>query len=229
MEETIELKELFSIIKKRLLMIIMFGFLAAVISGAVSFFVLTPIFQTSTQLIVNNATEGNALTQGDIQASVNLINTYREIIRSPFIMEQVIDELNLNASVGEIQNSITVNSTNNSQVLTITVRHEDPAVARDVANTTASVFQENLGDLMNVENISVLAQADLRTTPVEPRPMMNMAIGAVVGVMIGVGLTFLLEYMDGKVKTEQDIKRLVDLPILGVVPWMSAEDFDKKA
>ena len=229
MEETIELRELFVIIKKRLLMIIVLGFLGTAISGAVSFFVLTPIYQTSTQLIVSNAGDGNQITQSDISLSLNLMNTYRDILISPIILDQVVEELNADISRGQVQNAISVTNASNSQVLVLTVRFEDPAIAREIANTTARVFQENLGDILSIDNVSILAEAELRTNPVEPRPTVNMAIGAMVGIMIGVGLAFLLEYLDGKVKSEQDVKKITELPVLGVVPWMTAEDYEKEA
>ena len=226
MEETIELKELFLIIKKRLLMICILGFTAMVISGGVSFFVLTPKYETSAQLIVNASHEANQITNTDIQASFNLMNTYSDIITSEAIIGEVIEILNLDDySVSQLQKFVTVNISSNSQVFSISVKHEDPILARDIANEIAEVFQKQVVTLMNVENVSILTTANLPTRPVEPNPMMNMAIGLVVGLMAGIGATFILEYLDTKVKTEQDIEKLLGIPVLGVVPIMTAEDF----
>lgn len=228
MEETIELKELFLIIKKHMLMICILGFIAMVISGGVSFFFLTPKFEASTQLIVNSVTENNQITNQDIQASFNLMNTYRDILRAPIILDDVIENLNLEYNVTLLQGFITASNSNNSQVLSVTVKHETPSLAQDIANEVAEVFQGKIGGIMSVENVSVLAPAEMPTRPVEPRPMMNMAIGLVVGLMIGIGATFILEYFDTKIKTEQDIEKLTGLPVLGVVATMSIEDFKNK-
>lgn len=228
MEETIELKELFLIIKKHMLMICILGFIAMVISGGVSFFFLTPKFEASTQLIVNSVTENNQITNQDIQASFNLMNTYRDILRAPIILDDVIENLNLEYNVTLLQGFITASNSNNSQVLSVTVKHETPSLAQDIANEVAEVFQGKIGGIMSVENVSVLAPAEMPTRPVEPRPMMNMAIGLVVGLMIGIGATFILEYLDTKIKTEQDIEKLTGLPVLGVVATMSIEDFKNK-
>ena len=228
MEETIELKELFLMIKKRIIMILILGFIAMVISGAVSFFVLTPRYQTSTELIVNSAIDPNQITNSDIQASLSLINTYQDIITRPIILEEVIGNLNLDTSVAQLQGLISVSNYNNSQVLSINVKHEDPTFARDIADQVAEVFQEEIGDIMNVENVSILTPAELPMKPVEPRPMLNMTIGLVVGLVIGVGLTLILEYFDTKIKSEQDIEKLLELPVLGVVPTMTEEDFSKR-
>jgi len=228
MEETIELKELFLIIKKRMLLIAILGFTALVLSGVLSFFVLTPRYQTTTDLIVNSITDPNQITNADIQTSLNLMNTYQVILRSPIILDQVSERLGLNISGSQLQGLITVSNQNNSQVLSVSVKHEDPSKARDIANEVAEVFRNEIGDIMNVENVSILARAELPTSPVEPRPTLNMAIGFLLGLMVGVGATFILEYLDTKVKTEQDIEQLLELPVLGVIPNMTEEDFKKR-
>lgn len=228
MEETIELKELFLIIKKRILMICVLGFIAMVISGGVSFFFLTPKFEATTQLIVNSSSEGNQITNQDIQASFNLMNTYSQILTSPVILDEVIDNLNLEYSPSQLQGFITASNNNNSQILSVSVTHEVPARAQAIANEVSEVFQREIGPLMNVvEGVSILASANFPTKPVGPNPIMNMAIGLIVGLMVGIGTTFVLEYLDTKVKTEQDIEKLIGLPVLGVVPTMSIEDFKK--
>lgn len=227
MEETIELKELFIIIKKRLLMICVLGVSAMFISGGVSFFALTPEFETTTQLVVNSASEANQLTNQDIQASFNLMNTYRDIIIAPIILDDVIENLNLEYSSSHLQGLITVSNNTNSQVLSISVKHEDPARAQAISNEVAEVFQSGIGNIMDVDNVSILAPAAMPTRPVYPRPLLNMAIGLVVGIMVGVGTTFILEYLDTKVKSEQDIEKLIGVPVLGVVPMMTAEEFQK--
>ena len=76
---------------------------------------------------------------------------------------------------------------------------------------------------MNVDNVAILAEATIsdNPTPIKPQPILNMLIGLVVGLMVGVGLAFLLEYMDNTIKTEQDIENLFNVPVLGVIPIVS--------
>jgi len=227
MEETIELKELFLILKKRLWLIASLATLGLGISGGVSLFLLTPIYQSYTQIIVNSAQQENQITNQDIQTSINLINTYRTIIESPRILNEVIENLDLDYTATQVAGMITVNSANNSQVFSISVRNSNPHVAADIANQTAEVFQTNIGSLMNVENSSILTPAVPGDSPVEPRPPLNMAIGLIVGAMLGVGLAFVMEYLDTRIKSEQEIEKLIGVPVLGAVPHVSAKDFKK--
>lgn len=224
MEETISLKDIFQTIKKRLWLIAMITAVAIATVGVVSFFFLTPVYQSSTQILVNQkASDQPYLNQSDIRTNIELINTYNEIIKTPAILDIVKEELNLSESLGDV---ITVGSTNNSQLMKLTVQHTDPQVAVDIANTTANVFKEEIVKLMNVDNVSILSPAVLaeNPVPVKPNPMLNMAIALVVGLMAGVGLAFLLEYMDNTIKTEQDIEKLLELPVLGAIPQINLED-----
>lgn len=218
MEETISLKELLQTLRKRLLLILSITFVAVLVSGIVSFYFLTPIYQSSTQFLVNQAKDDQPVyNPGEIQTNLQLINTYNVIIKSPAILDIVIKNLDLDMTAEQLNSKITVGSQTDSQVVAITVQDADPKMAADIANTTVNVFQKEIKEIMNVDNVSILAKAEVNSSPVKPNPYLNIAIAAVVGLMAGVGLAFLLEYFDNTVKDEQDIERNLDLPVLGVI------------
>lgn len=220
MEETISLQELFRTLRKRMKLIVILTALAITISGVISYIFLTPIYQASTQILVNQEkVDASALNPANIQTDLQLINTYNVIIKSSAILDKVVKELDLNSSTSELYEQITVNSEQNSQVVNITVQNENPKLAVDIANKIASVFQEQVQILMNVDNVNILAAAKLpeNPQPVKPNPVLNMAIAAVVGLMLGVGLAFLIEYLDTTIKTEQDVEDSLGLPILGLI------------
>lgn len=228
MEETISLQDLFSTLKKRIVLIISTVIIAMGIAAVVSYFFLTPIYQASTQILVNQQKyEQNQFNTQEIQTNLQLINTYNVIITSPAILSKVIENLDLDSTPAQLKNQITVNSAQNSQVVNVTVQDPEAFRAVDIANTTAEVFQDEIKHLMNVDNVNILSPAINidNPTPVKPQKLLNIAIAAVVGLMIGVGIAFLLEYLDTTVKTEQDIEDLLGLPILGIVSKLSESDF----
>jgi capsular polysaccharide biosynthesis protein len=227
MEETISLQELFKTLKKRMGLIALITIIAITISGVVSFWILTPIYQTSTQILVTQTKqEQSQFNTQDIQANLQLINTYNQIIKSPAILAIVKEELDLERSVSALNNQVTVDSAQNSQVVNISVQDENPKMAVDLANKIATVFQSEIKILMNVDNVNILTPAEIGSnpSPVKPDPMLNMAIAAVIGLMLGVGIAFLLEYLDTTMKTEQDIEDLLELPILGLISPIPDED-----
>lgn len=226
MEETISLKELFQTLRKRLWLITIITVIATTISGLVSYFYLTPVYQSSTQILVNQEkSDQTAFNYNEIQTNLQLINTYNVIIKSPPILDLVIKELDLDKSVEQLNGQITVASEQNSQVVKITVNDTDPSQAVAIANTLTVIFKEEIVKIMNVDNVSIFSPAELsdNPSPVKPQPVLNMAIAFVVGLMVGVGLAFLLEYLDNTIKTEQDVERLLELPILGTITQIDLE------
>ncbi|GAA1370469.1 YveK family protein [Peribacillus frigoritolerans] len=223
MEETISIKDIFKTLKKRWKLIMLLTLIAALISGSISYFLLTPVYQSSTQILVNQKQSENQLDSIQIKSNIDMINTYSVIIKSPAILEKVIDELELDQSVDQLSQKITINSQENSQVFSLTVQDSNPAKAVEIANTVSSIFQKEIKDIMNVDNVSVLAKAEIKEnpTPVKPNPLLNIAIAVVVGLMAGIGLAFLLEYLDNTIKDEDDIERLLDLPLLGSIQKIS--------
>ena len=220
MEETISLRDLFQVLRKRLWLIALIAIIAATISAVISFFVLTPVYQTNTQILVNQAkSEQQLYNAGAVQTNVQLISTYNDIIKSPAILDKVISKLNLDSSANSLSDQIQVTSSEDSQVAQITVEDTNAKRANEIANTTAAVFQTEVPKIMNVDNVSILSKADLSTSksPIKPQPVLNIAIALVLGLIVGTVLSFLLDYLDNTLKTEQDIENVLELPIMGII------------
>lgn len=217
-EETISLGELFSILKRSKWLIASLTIVAALIAFLVSSFVIQPTYEASTQVLVApKETQNNMIDSSQVQSSVALVNTYRVIIQSPTILEQV--QNNVVGAPENISNLISVNSEQNSQVINIKVQHTNPVMATDIANEISSVFSKEVKELMSgVDNVKVLSDASVPMSPVSPNILLNTAIAAVLGMMIGVAIAFLKVVLDRRIKTEQDVETILELPVLGSIP-----------
>jgi capsular polysaccharide biosynthesis protein len=228
MEETISLKEIFEVVKKRLMLIILCVLGAALLAAVASFFILTPSYESSSQFIVNQAEQDKAMKYevNDIRTNVELINTYNVIIKSNAILEDVSESLNGIYSADDLKDKIQVSSEQDSQVVTVTATDEKAELAVDIANTTVETFQDKIADIMNVDNVSVLTKAVMKDdpSPVAPRPLLNIAIAVVLGGMVGVGIAFLLAYLDNTIRTEEDVEKQLELPLLGVISHIDGGD-----
>ncbi|MCC5894477.1 MAG: chain-length determining protein [Alkalibacterium sp.] len=224
MEEEISLKELFGIVKKRLGLIINLTLIGLLILGFYTFFIATPEYSSTTQLLVNRTQQADAIQRSDIDTNVQLINTYKDIINGPVILDEVREDLDLDLSHGALSDQITISNEANSQVFSIRVVDTNPYSAAMIANTTASVFQENLDEIMNVDNVTVISAAEPNINPISPNHTLNLAIGVILGGMIGVGLAFLLEFLDNTVKDEKFIVEELGWTSLGRISEMNADE-----
>jgi len=228
MEETISLNEIFDVLKKRMKIIIASTVIIALLVALVSLFILTPMYEASSQFIVNEKTEDqiNRVDTGAIKSNIDLINTYNVIITSPAILDDVVDKLSLDYGPGALASKINVSSEQNSQVVTVTVTDENQKKAADIANGVVSTFQTEIPEIMNVDNVSVLTVAEVLEDPsqVSPNVQLNIAIGLILGLMVGVGLAFLIEYLDTTVKTGKDIEKYIDIPIIGSISTVERDD-----
>ena len=228
MEGTIGLQELLLIIKKRLILVAILAFVSTTITSIFTHFFITPIYQVSTQLVVSRSDIDNAITSAEISGINQLMNTFNQIMVSPRILDRVIKELNLNESSVSLRRRLEASTARDSQVIILTVQHEHPVLAYDIANKTAEVFARDIPDIMNFDNVNILAPALIPSSPVSPRLVRNAGMGFLIGTMSGILLTLLIEFLDKTIKTEQDVEKLINLPVLGMIPIMTPEDFEDR-
>ena len=219
MEETIDLREYFAIIKKRFWIIGLISVIAMVISGVISFFVLSPVYEAKTTLIVNTDQKNDDTITGDeFSVTQRLAVTYGEIIKSRTVLEPVIEKLGLDISYDDLSKMVTVSPVKDTQIINISVQDTNPLKAKDIANSIPEVFTKEVKRITKANSVEVIDKAVEPLSPIKPNKLMNVLIAFVLGIMIGLFVVFLIEYMDNKMKTPQDVEKHLDLPILGVIP-----------
>ena len=219
MEETLNLEDILDVIKRNLLMISIMTLLFGCIAAFGTLFLVTPKYEANTQILVSQSQQSEVIESQEIQASLQLVNTYRDIIKSPTVLDDVIQNLNLQETTSSVSGKIEVTNQDQSQVLTVTVTDESAQVAEDIANEVAVVFQDKVVEVMSVDNVSVLATADVgdNPSPVSPQPIINIAIGLILGLLVGLGIAFLRAFLDKRLQTEEDIEKYLELPVIGTV------------
>ena len=223
-EYEIDLKEIFHMLQKRWVLITGITVSALIISAIVSFFILTPIYEASTTMIVSyKQNQESIMTYNDLQTSQKLVATYTEIVKSELVSDAVINKLNLELSPKELIDKISVSQVGQTEILKLTVKDEDPELATLMANTIAQVFKEDIHQMMEVDNVSIIDIAKVPENPTSPNKKMNIAIAGVLGLMISVGSVIVLEFLDRTYKTPTDVERHLGLPLIGAIPDMLLE------
>lgn len=217
MESTIDLTKILEILRKNMKILIILPLLGLVISAIISFFFLDEKYQASTQVLVNQKESDTQMMAQEVQSNIQLVNTYSEIVKSPRILDKVSKELNRKYSSSEISNMLTVNNQAESQLLNIAIESKSGNDSEKVANKISEVFSEEVPDIMNVDNVSVLSTADDTAKQVAPKTVVNLIIGLITGLILALLIIFIKEMIDKRIKSEEDVENELEIPVLGSI------------
>ncbi|EFM11932.1 lipopolysaccharide biosynthesis protein [Paenibacillus curdlanolyticus YK9] len=230
-----ELKEYIQTVMKRKWLIISIVLVACILSGIKGFFYTTPVYSASAKLVVNQSYEYNGISMLDynlIQTNLMVINSYKEIIKSKAIMDKVAAAYpDLGLSSDQLISGVSVSSSNESQIMDITFASTSYPQAAKAVNAIAKIFKGQNPSIMKVDNVTVLNEANVSATnphPINMDPFSSLMISFIVSAMLAVGLAFLLDYMDDTIKTERDIEKALELPMLTLITKMDRSELKRK-
>jgi len=226
----IDLKEIFYLIKTKW-WIIVICFVTAVMAATIySFFILDPVYKAEALLFVGREPDekSDPYSMTQIQINQKLIMDYREIIKSRGAATGVIEALELSMSADTFKSKISVTTVNDSRMFKISFEHSNPQLAADVVNQMSQVIIVKADEIMEVKNVSVVDMAEVPKTPIKPNKKMNVAVGGVLGLALGVGIIFVIEFLDNTIKNAKDVERYLGLSIMGEIPVFEGERRDRK-
>lgn len=226
LEESIDLKELFEIFRRNILLIISVTLISAIAGLLFSMFFITPVYEASATMIVNKS-EGSRntdVTYNDLLLSQKLVKTYSVIMQSNTVLSRVIDKIGLDISTGGLKSMLNINGVNDTEVIRITVSNENPELAADIANEITEQAPAEIIRAVKAGSVEIIDSATVPTAPVKPKKARNTAIAGILGAMLSLAIIFLRNYFDDTIKTEEDIRDRLNLPVLGVLPMFRNED-----
>lgn len=217
--EEIELREFFYMIYRRFWIVALITILSVATSGILSFFVLNPEYQTFTTLMVGKPKNYNdSIQYQDVILNQMLVKTYGEIAKSKTVTREIIENLDLDVDSKVLSDKVNVSLVSDTEIIKIQVTDTNPELAAKVANEAANVFMKHVSKIMKIENVQVIDKADVPTSSVKPRAVLNIVIAGLLGGMISVFIIFLIEYLDNTLKTPTDVECYLDLTVIGMIP-----------
>lgn len=193
---------------------------------------ITPQYTSATTLMVNGAKGLNAsdlmesFDLGSINMSQKLVVTYSEIVKSRLVLEQVISRLQLEETYTELYEKIEAVPVKNTEILQIEVTDVSAQGAADIANAIVAVFDKEVMRILKVNNVEIIDKAIPIEKPVNISKTKNTVIAGILGIMMGMGIIFMLEMLNQTLRTEQDVEKHLGMAPLGAVP--NFEHFDDK-
>lgn len=217
MKEKFDLVKLLNILKKNIKLLLILPAICLVVSAALAFFVMPDKYTASTQILVNMKKSSSDLAFQNVQSSLQSVNTYTEIIKSPRILDKVSREFDGQYSTAELNSFLKVTNQTNSQIITVSVTTGNKSESDKIVNKISKVFAHDMPKIMSVDNVTILSSAHDNAVKVSPIVSVNLVISIIVGIVLAILIIFLKELLDKRIKTEEDVESQLGLPILGSI------------
>ena len=216
----IDVVQLFKVLWKKKIAIILTAIVAALVAFGVSSFILTPEYSSTTRIYVvnRNQSENAGLTNQDLQAGTYLVKDYKEIILSQDVLEKVISNLKLEQSGKGLSKKIQVTVPVDTRIVSIVVKDDQPEEASRIANALREVAAEKIIKVTRVSDVTTLEEARPALTPSSPNIRRNTLLAFLAGGAVMVVLILLLELLDDRVKRPEDVEEVMQVALLGIVP-----------
>lgn len=227
-EENINISEIFQVLKRKykLIVAIVIGFVA--VAGVLSFFVITPKYEAKVKLFIGKEESKDNLgyNSSEIQMYQKLLTTYAEIIKTEDLVQGAVTKANIDLGKMEakdVLNSLVVTPRSDTQILEIGYKDSNPQRAVDIVDSITNDFIAKSKKLITNGNVQVIQKAKVPENPVSPNKKLNILISLVLGLMVGIGVVLLLEFMDNTFKSKEDLEKVLDLPVIGDIPEYDTE------
>ena len=220
--EEINLKEVYNYFLSKIVMILIIVGVVLVAGNIYSLAIRTPMYHSSTTVVLVSEKKDTYSTT-DLQLNQNLVGTYSQIIKSRKVLSKVIDNLKLKCTVEELMENITVSSVDSTEIIKITVSDAKAMNAFKITDEVANVFTDEIKDIYNLENISIVDKAVIATAPYNANLIKDNLIYLLAGIVLSCGVVFVIYYFDTTIKSSETVEEKLGLTVLGVVPDESKE------
>lgn len=204
----------------------LFIIILSALTGAIIFYLfttlfITPTYDSTTKIYVLNKqnSDNSSITYSDLQSSAQLTKDYMELVTTRPVLEKVISSLGFEKmTYNDLKEKINVSTATDGRIIYIKVTDENPKQAKDIADEIRSAVSAQIVDVMDVEAVSVVEEANLPDEPARPNKLRNMILGALLGFIIAFMVVVVRAVMDDRVKTEEDVEYYLHMSVLGTIP-----------
>ena len=224
----IDLVELLGVILHNLWIIIVSGVIVAAVALLVSYFIITPKYESVTKIYVISKTNADTMTYSDLQAGSTLTKDYKELVKSRPVLEEVLAETGIDVELKDLEEQITVEVPTDTRIVSITVEDKDPYEARIIADSVRIAAAKHIQEVMDTEAVNVVEEASLPIEKSSPSILKNTAIGYAVGLFLAIAIVIINYIMDDTIKTPDDVEKFLGVSVLGSIPY-SENDLSDKA
>lgn len=232
MNENVEfdLRELFKSLWKRAWIIVLCAVIVAASACVYTMNFVTPKYEASVTIYVNNNTrkENSYISSSDLAVALRLVTTYVNIIQSNKVLEKVVAETGMNLTAGQVRGMISAEVVGETEMFKVTVTTSNPQVSADIANAIAAVAPGEISEIIEGSSAKIIDYARVPTAYSSPNYTTSTAIGGVVGAVAAMVVIVLTNMLDTRVKNEEDLEKICNVPVLGVIPDLTIDNKTSK-
>ena len=185
--------------------------------GAYSYFVITPQYTSSASLYVLSK-ETTLTSLADLQIGSQLTQDYKVMINSRPVLQSVISKMNLDMNYKELRKKINIDNPNNTRILMISVQDPDPYLAKEIVDNISAEASDYIGEIMEMVPPKLIEDGVVALEKTSPSVKKNAAIGGLTALFLVCAAITLSVVLNDTVKTEDDIRKYLELPVLAVIP-----------
>ena len=200
--------------------------LAAAITLGLTYYCITPMYRTGISIYVNNTNVQDGkdhLTSADLSASIYLVKGYMTVAKSDAVLEKAAEKLDNKYTVEQLRNAITVERVEDTVIFNLYVTLSDPEEAARIANVLAEVAPVEIARVIEGSSARVVDTAKVPTGRYSPSYSRNTLLGAAGGLLLAIIYVTIMYLQDTRIKDENDLTDMFDLPILGRIPDLDKE------
>ncbi len=190
----------------------------------------TKTYASSLQFFVSTSDSSNAaqLAQGSTFSQAR-VTSYTQLVTAPVVLQPVIDKLQLPDKARDLQKHVTATVPPNTVLINVSVTETSPEQAQKIAAAIGQQFPQTVQDIERVKanaaspvKVTLTKSAVIDSGPVSPKPLRNLLLGVVLGLLLGIGLAVVRHILDTRIRTKQDVEELSDaLTVIGSIPFDS--------
>lgn len=221
----IDLREFFRVLLKRIWIVVLCTVLLGTSVLVYTLNFVAPEYQASVSIYVNNNSrqDGTYISSSDLAVALRLVATYVNIIQSDTVLEKVIEETGLLLSAAQVRGMISAEAMGETEMFRVTVTTPNPQMSADLANAIASVAPAEISQIIEGSSAKIIDYARVPKAQSSPNYAMNTILGAVIGAVLAVIAILIQSLMDVRIKSEEDLAKICAIPVLGVIPQLSAD------
>lgn len=222
-ERVVSLRDVLSVIRRRFWTVIL---MTIVLTGAVvGYTIVQPSTHTTSATMILGQKQKDGVTSssltGDVQGLQQLAETTANMVSTRPVAQGVIERLNLSTEPESLLKNLDAQVVEETLLIEVSYTDTDPQKASRITNTVVGVFSQQVSEITPNANAIITTAWEPAVSPNDPddpEPIRNAILALLLGLMLGVGLAFLMEYLDDGWRSIEEVEQVSRIPTLAVIP-----------